>query len=121
MGLGDWFSTFDSNLQVKNTASISTRYKRITQRLNTDFGDTTTDSAHSLYVGYDRVLMATSALASQAPVSHSEVAVVERQHGETGADEYRRVDGQLIPGSGEGMGHHDTWSEHTRYVCRSEE
>lgn len=51
MGLGDWFSTFDSNLQVKNAASISTRYQRITQRLNTDFWDTTSDGAHSLYVG----------------------------------------------------------------------
>lgn len=51
MGLADWFSTFCSNLQVKNAASISLRYKAITQRLNTDFWNTTSDTAHSLYVG----------------------------------------------------------------------
>jgi len=51
MGLSDWFRTFCGNLQVKNDASISVRYKRITQRLNTDFWNTTSDTAHSLYVG----------------------------------------------------------------------
>jgi hypothetical protein len=51
MGLADWFSTFCSTLQVQSTDTISTRYKAITQRLNTDFWDTTSDSAHSLYVG----------------------------------------------------------------------
>ena len=51
MGLADWFRVFCAELQVKNAASISTRYKRITQRLNTDFWDTTSDTAHSLYVG----------------------------------------------------------------------
>lgn len=51
MGLSDWFRTFCGNLQVKNDASISARYKRITQRLNTDFWNTTSDTAHSLYVG----------------------------------------------------------------------
>lgn len=51
MGLADWFSTFCSNLQVKNARSISMRYKAITQRLNTDFWDTTSDTVHSLYVG----------------------------------------------------------------------
>jgi hypothetical protein len=51
MGLADWFATFCANLQVKNTASISQRYRAITQRLNTDFWNTTSDTAHSLYVG----------------------------------------------------------------------
>lgn len=35
MGLADWCRVFCAELQVKNAASISTRYKRITQRLNT--------------------------------------------------------------------------------------
>jgi hypothetical protein len=55
MRVADWFETFCSNIQVKNGASISTRYKTIAQRLNTDFWSTTSDTAHSLYVGfYDR-------------------------------------------------------------------
>jgi hypothetical protein len=51
MGLAEWFGAFCANLQVKNGASISSRYKTITQRLNIDFWDTTSDVAHSLYVG----------------------------------------------------------------------
>lgn len=51
MGLADWFSAFSSELQVKNADDISYRYKAITQRLNTDFWTTTSDTAHSLYVG----------------------------------------------------------------------
>lgn len=51
MGLADWFSTFCSNIQVQDGGTISTRYKNITQRLNTDFWDTTSDTSHSLYVG----------------------------------------------------------------------
>ena len=51
MGLADWFSTFCSTLQVQDVAIISYRYKAITQRLNTDFWSTTSDTAHSLYVG----------------------------------------------------------------------
>ena len=51
MGLADWFRTFCANIQVKNRATISTRYKNITKRLNTDFWSTTSDTAHSLYVG----------------------------------------------------------------------
>lgn len=49
-----------------------------------------------------------------------EVAVVEGQHGEAGPGERLRVAGQLIPGSGESMSHHDTRSQHPWYVCRSE-
>ena len=51
MGLADWFRTFCANIQVKNRTTISTRYKNITKRLNTDFWSTTSDTAHSLYVG----------------------------------------------------------------------
>ena len=51
MGLADWFRGFCAELQVKNDVSISARYRRITQRLNTDFWNTTSDTAHSLYVG----------------------------------------------------------------------
>src|SRR5205807_7617578 len=51
MGLANWFETFCSNIQVKNSGSISTRYKAITRRLNTDYWNTSSDTAHSLYVG----------------------------------------------------------------------
>lgn len=51
MGLGDWFSTFCTNIRVQDGGTISTRYKAITRRLNTDFWNTTSEAAHSLYVG----------------------------------------------------------------------
>ena len=51
MGLSIWFSDFCSNIQVNNAGSISTRYKTITRRLNTEFWETTSDTSHSLYVG----------------------------------------------------------------------
>src|SRR5260370_531427 len=51
MGLADWFSRFCQNLRVQDGGTISTRYKAITRRLNTDFWTTTSDTAHSLYVG----------------------------------------------------------------------
>lgn len=51
MGLADWFSTFCAKIQVQDGGAISTRYKAITRRLNTDFWDTTSDSSRSLYVG----------------------------------------------------------------------
>ena len=51
MGLSEWFSTFCSNLQVQDGGTISSRYRAITQRLNTDFRSTTSDTANSLYVG----------------------------------------------------------------------
>lgn len=51
MGLGEWFSTFVANLQIQDGGTISTRYKNITRRLNTDYWNTTSDFAHSLYVG----------------------------------------------------------------------
>lgn len=51
MGLADWFSTFCARIQVQDGGTISSRYKAITRRLNTDFWDTTSDTSHSLYVG----------------------------------------------------------------------
>lgn len=51
MGLADWFRDFCSNLTVKDGGTISARYKNITKRLNTDYWSTTSDTAHSLYVG----------------------------------------------------------------------
>ena len=36
MGLADWFLIFCGNIQVQNGAAISSRYKAITKRLNTD-------------------------------------------------------------------------------------
>lgn len=51
MGLAEWFSTFCANIQVQDGGTISTRYKNITQRLNSDYWTTTSDTAHSLYVG----------------------------------------------------------------------
>jgi len=51
MGIADWFSTFNDNIQVEDINTISLRYKNITSRLNTDFWQTSSDTAHSLYVG----------------------------------------------------------------------
>lgn len=51
MGLAEWFSTFCANIQVQDGGTISTRYKNITRGLNSDYWTTTSDTAHSLYVG----------------------------------------------------------------------
>lgn len=51
MGLANWFETFCNDLQVNNSATIAGRYAALTTRLNTDFWNTTSDTAHSLYVG----------------------------------------------------------------------
>lgn len=51
MGLSDWFSSFCSNLTIKDETTISSRYKSITKRLNTDFWNTESETSHSLYVG----------------------------------------------------------------------
>jgi len=51
MGLADWFQEFCSNIRVQDGGTISSRYKAITRRLNTDFWTTTSDTSHSLYVG----------------------------------------------------------------------
>jgi Second Messenger Oligonucleotide or Dinucleotide Synthetase domain len=51
MGVGEWFKSFCENIVVQEAATISQRYRAMTRRLNTDFWDTVSDTAHSLYVG----------------------------------------------------------------------
>ena len=51
MGLADWFAGFCHNIRVQDRGTISTRYKTITRRLNTDFWTTSSETSHSLYVG----------------------------------------------------------------------
>lgn len=53
MGVGEDFSKFRDNYQITSEliSSISYRYKRITKQLNTDFWNTDSDTAHSLYTG----------------------------------------------------------------------
>jgi hypothetical protein len=47
MGLGEWFSEFCGNLQVKDGGTISDRYKAITRRLNTDYWNLEHHIGHS--------------------------------------------------------------------------
>lgn len=51
MALAAWFQSFCTDLRVDNAATISARYNTLTTRLNTDFWDTTSSTAHSLYAG----------------------------------------------------------------------
>lgn len=51
MGVGEWFETCNANLQVSEANVISQRYCAITRRLNIDFWNTDSETAHSLYVG----------------------------------------------------------------------
>lgn len=53
MSISEKFSTFCSNLRMSQATvdNVSTRYKQITKRLNIDFYNSYSDTAHSLYVG----------------------------------------------------------------------
>lgn len=51
MSVADNFEAFTNNLIVPNQDGISRRYKAITQRLNADFWNTSSEASHSLYVG----------------------------------------------------------------------
>lgn len=51
MGLAEKFETLLKNLAISNQSTISTRYKTITKRLNTDFWNSTSETSHSRYVG----------------------------------------------------------------------
>ncbi len=51
MSAATLFSTFHDNLKVSNVADISTKYCNITARLNLDFWEMTSDTAHSLQIG----------------------------------------------------------------------
>lgn len=53
MSVSDWFSTFCSNLLMKDTtlSTISARYHQITKRINIDYYGSYSETNHSLYVG----------------------------------------------------------------------
>src|SRR5438132_851371 len=51
MGIGEDFETFCSLLTVNSASDISTRYCRITRRLNTEYWNTESETAHSFYTG----------------------------------------------------------------------
>lgn len=53
MGVGEQFENFRDRYFIpsETVSSISSRYKRITKRLNLDFWNTDSETAHSLYVG----------------------------------------------------------------------
>jgi len=53
MSVSEKFKTFNENIRITsdNKDKISSRYKKITKRLNTDFWNTESDTSHSLYVG----------------------------------------------------------------------
>jgi hypothetical protein len=53
MGVADDFVAFRNNYNIGKDliSSIGNRYRAITRRLNTDFWNTDSESAHSLYVG----------------------------------------------------------------------
>lgn len=51
MGVSEWFSEFCGNLAASDIATIRTRYRAITKRLNQDFWGSDSDITHSLYVG----------------------------------------------------------------------
>jgi hypothetical protein len=53
MGVGEDFARFKENYNIdsETMGSISYRYRRITRQLNSDFWDTDSETAHSLYVG----------------------------------------------------------------------
>lgn len=51
MSVADWFKTFCSNCSVSNATTISSRYKSITRRLNTEYWNNYSDTSNSLYVG----------------------------------------------------------------------
>jgi tRNA nucleotidyltransferase (CCA-adding enzyme) len=53
MSVADDFIRFNNayNIDRDTIASISYRYRRITRQLNSDFWNTASDTAHSLYAG----------------------------------------------------------------------
>jgi tRNA nucleotidyltransferase (CCA-adding enzyme) len=51
MSIAEDFKTFCDNLIVPNIGTISARYKAITKRLNKDFRNTESETAHSFYTG----------------------------------------------------------------------
>ncbi|MBT9151687.1 MAG: hypothetical protein DDT40_01883 [candidate division WS2 bacterium] len=53
MAVGDWFTTFCSNILMSDdtVSTISTRYRQFTKRINLDYYGSTSEVNHSLYVG----------------------------------------------------------------------
>ena len=84
MGLADWFSTFCSNIQVQSGGIISTRYKRITHRLNGDFWNTTSETSHSLYVGSYGRNTATQGFSDLDMIFRLPYSVYEKYNGYSG-------------------------------------
>jgi hypothetical protein len=53
MSISEKFQTFCTNLRMTTSVvnNVSSRYKQITKRLNTDFYSSDSETLHSLYVG----------------------------------------------------------------------
>lgn len=53
MGVADWFQTFCDNIKIpeSDVSNIQYRYKQITKRINLDYWNSESETAHSLYVG----------------------------------------------------------------------
>jgi UTP:GlnB (protein PII) uridylyltransferase len=53
MSVSEKFSNFNSNIRIPSTNknTISSRYKQITKRLNSDFYGINSETSNSLYVG----------------------------------------------------------------------
>lgn len=84
MGLADWFSAFCEGIQIQDGGTISVRYKAITRRLNTDFWTTTSETAHSLYVGSYGRNTAIQGLSDLDMLFQLPYSVYEQYHRHTG-------------------------------------
>ncbi len=51
MGVAEWFSTFSTNIKIRDHGTIDTRYKAIVKRLNLDFWGSSSETVRGLYVG----------------------------------------------------------------------
>ena len=53
MSVGDWFHTFCDNIRIDSDdeSTIRARYHQITKRINLDYWESPSDTAHSLYIG----------------------------------------------------------------------
>lgn len=53
MSVADWFRTFCDNIRIcsDDESTIRTRYHQITKRINIEYYGSTSDTAHSLYIG----------------------------------------------------------------------
>ena len=53
MSVANWFSTFCDNIRISSDdeTTIRSRYHQITKRINLEYYNTSSDTAHSLYIG----------------------------------------------------------------------